>query len=119
MENFGFPQPKRVEMFAIEDEADINQFKNKSAALQDQIDSYLESLKGLIAQRDEYQRLLEENPNDTFVQGELNVLQVNIDSIHDQMNELSAKKMQENFNVESYNEVSKAIMTHVPKESLN
>ena len=119
MENFGFPQPKKVEMFAVEDEADINQFKNKSTALQKEIDSYLESLKTLLAQRDEYSALLEETPNDTFVQGELNVLQTNIDSIHERMNELSAKKIQENFNVESYNEVSKATMTHVPKESLN
>ncbi|MEI6316695.1 MAG: hypothetical protein WCO65_03155 [bacterium] len=99
--------PKKVAIIESEHLEKIDSNKNQSFLLQKEMDSYLVALKDAISKRDEYQASLALDPNDTIAQKQLDTIQIDINIIHDKMNELALKKVTTNFNIETYEVVSK------------
>ena len=107
MKNFEASGPKKVAIIESEHLEIIDRNKNQSILLQKEMDSYLIALQDAISRRDEYQANLTSNPNDTIAQKQLNTIQIDINIIHDKMNELALKKVKANFDAETYEVVSK------------
>ena len=122
MEKIQFPGQNDEKIIITEYQKKIDNNKRESVLLQEKIDSYLEELKNNMVLRDEYNSILEKNPNDIETQNNLKEIQTNIDIIHDTMNDLSFKKIEANFDAETYEKVNKKhqkTIAKIPKDSLN
>lgn len=113
---------KKVEIIIPEYQEKIELYKKESSRLQEEIDSYLKELKDALDERAECEILFSENPNDKNIKKRLNEIQADIDMIHDNMNDLSLKKIKANFDIQTYEKVNQnhsKTITKIPKESLN